>query len=172
VVALAFSREGGLLATSGLDRTVLLWDVAGRKAVGKPLRHEELVWRVCFSPDGKTLLTGSQDGTARLWESATGRPLGPPLRHPDAVRAVAFRPDGALLVTGGQDGTARVWPGPAPASGATERLKLRVRVLTGLDLDERGAVRILETRAWEAARRRLRQEEEAAANPGPAGGER
>jgi WD40 repeat protein/tRNA A-37 threonylcarbamoyl transferase component Bud32 len=172
VVALAFSRDGRLLATGGVDRTVLLWDVAGRKGVGEPLRHEELVWAVCFSPDGKTVLTGSQDRTARLWETATGRPLGPPLRHPEPVRAVAFRPDGALLVTGSQDGRARVWPGPTPAADSTPRLKLRVQVLTGLDLDEHGAVRVLPTTAWEAARRRLQQEDDAAPNPGPADGSR
>jgi WD40 repeat protein len=166
---LAFSRDGALLATVGVDKTVRLWDVAGRKAVGKPLCHEDLVWTACFSPDGKTVLTASQDRTARLWEvdvtreipGRLGRPLGPPLRHQEPVRAVAFRPDGTLLVTGSEDGTVHVWPGPTPAKGSTERLKLWVQVLTGLELDEHGAVRVLEAKAWEAMRRRLQERDEA-----------
>jgi WD40 repeat protein len=103
------------------------------------------------------VLTGSDDRNARLWEAATGRPLGAPYPHPAALHAVAFSPDGRTLLTGCEDGLARFWEVPAPLEGEAERIAVWVRVLTGMELDDNDAVRVLDAAAWRRWRQRLEQ---------------
>jgi WD40 repeat protein len=106
---MAISPDGTRLGTGGADSSAQLWDLAGGKPIGPPLRHEKDVTAVAFSPDGRTLATGSFDATVRFWDAATGKSLGEPLRNQEEVLAVAFSPDGKTLLTGGAQGGARLW---------------------------------------------------------------
>ncbi|WP_433272161.1 TIR domain-containing protein [Actinosynnema sp. CS-041913] len=96
-------------APTGPPRTVMLWDVAERRAIADlPTRTRKPVLSVAFSPDGRTLLTGGLNGAgdgATLWDPAGRTRLGDPL--PDrlrVVRSAAFSPDGGTLVTAGLGG--------------------------------------------------------------------
>ena len=66
VAAIAFSPDGKTIATGGLDRSALVWDVETGQ-IQKDVAHGRLVWTLAFSPDGSRLLTGSRDSTAALW---------------------------------------------------------------------------------------------------------
>jgi WD40 repeat protein len=107
VTAVAFSPDGGLLATGSTDRTARVWDAASGQERLR-VTHDEGVAAVAFSPDGRLLATGSFDPAGRVWDAASGQER---LRvtHDGAVWAVAFSPDGRLLATGSADQTARVW---------------------------------------------------------------
>jgi WD40 repeat protein len=156
---LAFSPDGRLALTGSQDGTARLWEVASSKPLGPPLEHKSEVTCVAFSPDGRLALTGSQDGTARLWEVASGKPLGTPLEHEDRVHCVAFSPDGRLALTGSMDKTARLWAAPQAAAGSPDQVRTWVNVLTGLELDQSGAVQVLDATTWKDWRQRLGKNE-------------
>ncbi|WP_194926323.1 nSTAND1 domain-containing NTPase [Catenulispora pinisilvae] len=118
--AVAFSPDGGTLATGYYDSTVRLWDVTdpARPAPrGPPLVGQtNIVQSVAFSPDGRVLASGGYDHTVLLWNVtdlahpvALGQPL---LGHSSIVNQVAFSPDGHLLATAADDGTTRLWSLP------------------------------------------------------------
>jgi Flp pilus assembly protein TadD len=114
------------------------------------------VWSAAFSHDGRTILTGSSDKTAQLWEAATGQPIAPPLPHSTDVWAVAFSQDGRSLLTSDRD-LARWWAAPAPLPEDPPRLVAWVEAATGLALDDRGTIRVLDRAAVLERRRRLEQ---------------
>jgi tetratricopeptide (TPR) repeat protein len=153
----AFSPDGKTVLTGCQDGTARLWKADTGKPTGPPLRHPAAVGAVTFSPDGRTILTGSSDETARLWDAATGQPIGKPLEHADIVYAVAFSPDGKTVLTGSHRGMARLWETPGPLPDDLPRLIAWVETLTGLDLDEQGAIRVLDGAAWRQWRDRLSQ---------------
>ncbi len=115
----AFSPDGRLLATSALDHTIRLWDVATGMPVRTLTGHTEIAFQLIFSPDGATLLSGSLDGTARLWDVATGATLRTFVGHTASVYADGFTPDGRFAVTGGKDGTVRFWDVTGPVERDT-----------------------------------------------------
>jgi WD40 repeat protein/serine/threonine protein kinase len=109
VHSLAFSSDGGLLATGSFDQTVRLWDLQ----IGRLLRtlpdHGNVVICQAFGPDGKQLASASRGGPVRLWDSSTGAEIGTLPRSGGDVHSVAFSPDGRHLVSACVDGVVRVW---------------------------------------------------------------
>jgi WD40 repeat protein/tetratricopeptide (TPR) repeat protein len=156
VFSVAYHPDGKTLLTGSGDGTARFWDAVTGRPIMEPLRHQAIVRAVAFSPDGRTVLTGGDDRMARLWDAATGRPLGKPLPHRDSVFAVAYSPDGKTLLTGGADGTARLWH-LADMPDDLPRLSAWIETLTGLELDERGGIRVLDTAHWTERRQRLSQ---------------
>jgi WD40 repeat protein len=61
----AFSPDGGRLATASQDTTARIWDAASGQELLK-LTHDDAVNAAAFSPDGGRLATASGD-TARIW---------------------------------------------------------------------------------------------------------
>jgi hypothetical protein len=154
VGAVAFGPDGKAVLTGSLDNTARLWDAATGKPIGAPLEHKGRVGAVAFSPDGKVVLTGSLDNTARLWDAGTAKPIGTFLEHKGSVLAVAFSPNGKRVITGSLDNTARLWDAGhrGEPSGDSGTAVLAVQAMTGLKIDESGAVLELDFASWKACR--------------------
>ena len=109
VYDVAYSPDGGTVATGSADGTVRLWNVATGQLSSTLTGHGRAVRAVAYSPDGGTLATGSIDRTVKLWDVATGQLQHSFARHPQAVLAVAYSRDGGTVATGSADGKARLW---------------------------------------------------------------
>jgi WD40 repeat protein len=120
VTGLAFSPDGRLLAATGSDGKVLLWETARgrllREMRVRPAAAEEeggpaaqpVFAGVAFSPDGRQLATPGQPGVV-LFNVARGEEEGRLVGHTGGVGSVAYSPDGQRLASGGADGTVRLW---------------------------------------------------------------
>lgn len=117
------SPDGKLLASSGSDGLLKVWDIARRAEVRAFPGNVSTFEAWAFSPDGKAIATGAgnvveNESHARItiWPLGPGTirhatvPFGP--RQADrvnAVRHLAYSPDGSLLLSINADGAARFW---------------------------------------------------------------
>ena len=111
VSCVVFSPDGAMLASSGRDNMIRLWDLAQRKLIGEPLAgHYEAVPSIAFNPDGRFLASGSFDGTVVLWNVSTRAPQWRPFVHDaSGVVDVDFDNAGMILASTARNGTIALW---------------------------------------------------------------
>ena len=145
--ACTISPDGTLLASTGVDKQILVWDLATgalrHQLAGQPFRVNTLA----FSPDSATLACGG-DRTVRLWDMKTGQVRRTLAGQRDWVCTVAFSPDGTTIASGscdwsfhrGHDWPRPEWRGPEKcewrlwdaASGDLKRTVTELRPLLSL----------------------------------------
>ena len=104
VSRVAFSPDGKVIATAGLDGTARLWDVeTGRRlhVLRSPSRLP--LTDVVFSPDGRLLLTTRLGikNNVETWDAKTGKLEREMVGVFGSVSTGAFSPDGRWIVTAG-----------------------------------------------------------------------
>jgi WD40 repeat protein len=118
VGSLAFSGDGGRLASGSPDGTARVWDLTTSRLLHAFEGHAVSVNALAFSPDGRTLATGdgqppggsdSRLAHVRLFDLGTGRLVRRFSGHRHGVHGLAFSPDGKALATTGGDGCLGLW---------------------------------------------------------------
>jgi hypothetical protein len=132
ISATCVSPVRDILATSGSDGAIRLWDLHSRMRVltlrselHQRTGHDALATALGFSPDGLLLASGHVDGSVHLWDLTKGDEVPLKLRHDASVGALAFSPDCGALATGGLDSSLKLWDVNAALAGEARRVLIR-----------------------------------------------
>jgi WD40 repeat protein len=176
---LFFSPDGRRLLGRSSRDDVRMWDGRTGRPLGVPVEHGGQIDSFSFSPDGLAIVTSGLetarhplrpsrgDGRIRLWDTGTGKPLCPLLKVEKGGNIQTwFSADGKQLYGGHRvlifsekgprsEWCARRWCAPGAVQGEPKRIRLWVEMMTGLALDNGGAVVRLSAEEWQDRRDRL-----------------
>src|SRR5262249_14055400 len=105
VRAVAFSPDGKVLASGGMDKNIFLWDTQTWQSRSLPRQPGE-VSALDFSPkDGRlaSVTSDKDDCLVRLWNVETAEPAGKLGPGGISTWCVKFSPDGKTVACGGTD---------------------------------------------------------------------
>lgn len=94
--ALAFSRDGKLLAVASRRTVVEIWDIDTGKIWRELEGHESWIESVAYSPDGKWLVSSERLGRVILWDAKTLTPVW--TKDIDVSPELLFAPDSQTLI--------------------------------------------------------------------------
>ncbi len=114
VIALAFSRDGKLLATGGGEPSrsgeLKIFNVAdGSLARAIPEAHSDTIFGLDFSPDGVFLASSAADRFVKVFNVASGSHVKSFEGHTHHVLDVAWQWDGKVLASCGADNVIKIW---------------------------------------------------------------
>ncbi len=100
VTSLAFSLDGGLLASGYFGGAVRTWDAATGELRQLLNGHTDTVYLLIFDPQGDALASFSDDGSFRRWSLETGRQLSEDPAF-GSIRGIAFSQIGVIAAPAG-----------------------------------------------------------------------
>ncbi|MBL9137050.1 MAG: serine/threonine protein kinase [Verrucomicrobiales bacterium] len=100
---LAFAADATLLAGSGSNGNITVFDLLSRRVITVLHGHEEGTTGLSFANQGRRLVTANIDGTVRLWSVDDPDPRDSKLRHGTKVQAIHFLSGSSRFITVGQD---------------------------------------------------------------------
>ena len=101
--AIAFSPDGELLASSGENGRVGIWNVRTGSQVRELQLSDRTLRAIAFSPDGKLLAASGWDGTIYICDSKSGTLVRKIAASRGAVNWVFFSSEGADIISGSRD---------------------------------------------------------------------
>ncbi len=109
VHSVAFSCDGGAIASASGDKTIKLWNQRNGQLVQKLSGHSGQVLSVSFRPQSMILASGSADRTIKIWRVGIPENIRTLTGHFGCVYAVEFSQDGKTIVSGSGDATIKLW---------------------------------------------------------------
>ena len=98
ILAIAFSRDGSMVATTSKDRTVRLWNATNGRPVAILAGAEEGARALAFTPNGQRIIAGTPGGQMMVWDVPTA---GGTLLRWSALGPADLSRDGKTLVLRG-----------------------------------------------------------------------
>ena len=110
ILSMAWSPDGQVIASSGLDRQILFRNIDGQE-VHKPQEVRSAnVTALAWSWDGRFLAAGMEDGSISYWDSLKRHFAKGLYGHRDAVLSLAWAPNKKYLASGSRnDGQFYLW---------------------------------------------------------------
>lgn len=100
VRAVALSPSAERLATTSIDGSLKIWDVASAALV-LTLKQDKIgVFSAAYSPTGQLLASGSGNGTVDIWDTASHSKIASFQACTGIVHDIKFSPDATLLAVG------------------------------------------------------------------------
>jgi WD40 repeat protein len=109
ITAIAFSRDGELLAIASKDKTIKLWHIPSQTEIITLQEAKSLATAIAFSPDRNIIASASSDKTIKLWQIETQQIIATFNGHKLAINSLAFSLDGKILASGSSDKTIKLW---------------------------------------------------------------
>ncbi|HEV3143883.1 MAG TPA: WD40 repeat domain-containing protein, partial [Gemmataceae bacterium] len=109
VSGICFTADGKTLASASFDKTVRIWDLAGKRVKQTLTGHSDFVYSVAFSPKGDWLVSASKDRTVRLCDTSTSQSKFTFSGMEQDALAVAVSPDGGRVVSSGYEPSVYWW---------------------------------------------------------------
>ena len=100
------SYREGVVASGGVDREVVVYDVEQQKVKGRLSGHQKKITSLSFSTDASTICSSSADGSVKVWSKKRTR-YGEVLTlssHSGSVNSVDIHPSNSFLLSAGEDG--------------------------------------------------------------------
>jgi pSer/pThr/pTyr-binding forkhead associated (FHA) protein len=116
ITAIAFSRDGELLAIASKDKTIKLWHIPSQTEIITLQETKSFATAIAFSPDRNIIATANSDKTIKLWQIETQQIIATFNGHKLAINSLAFSPipptplsKGGILASGSSDKTIKLW---------------------------------------------------------------
>lgn len=105
-------RDSSTIASGGLDKQIILWDIHKEKQIQVFKGHSKGVSSLCFLNDNNTLVSTGIDQNVRVWNVTTGELLRSLNNHTMSVHDLALRPNNSglpMIASASDDQTVRFW---------------------------------------------------------------
>ncbi|XP_037934644.1 POC1 centriolar protein homolog [Teleopsis dalmanni] len=103
------STSSNLIASTGQDRRVKIWEPKIRGVSCEFVAHLKTVRSVDFDPTGMMVVTASDDKAIKLWKVAQQKFLTSFAYHTNWVRSAKFSPNGKLIASCSDDKSLRIF---------------------------------------------------------------
>uniref|UniRef100_A0A2P2I1D0 Lissencephaly-1 homolog n=1 Tax=Hirondellea gigas TaxID=1518452 RepID=A0A2P2I1D0_9CRUS len=109
ITCVRFHQTQTILATTGDDGSIRLWDYETGKYERTLKGHVDAVQDLCFSPNGQLLASCSADLSIRLWDMDSYQCIKTLNGHDHNVSSLSFFPTGDKLCSSSRDQTIKIW---------------------------------------------------------------